>query len=104
MRNGGCPERINLIENHYTSASPLPGTALLFNDNADPAQIYSLGNRFPAEETDDGTAPSEFSRTAPAEVTLFDDAELETRMLPFVGLPTRTTEEAAVIQEIIEEL
>lgn len=99
-RNGGCPQRVNMLENHFTSSSPAPAGALEFNDGADPGQVYSSGNRFPPEETDDGTAPAAFARTAPGNVTLFPDDELETRMLPFVGLPVRTAEESKVLQEI----
>ncbi len=103
-RGGGCPARVNVIENHVTSSSPRPQGALVFDDEADPAQVFSRGNRFPPEETDDGTAASEFPRSAVAEVTLVADADVVERVLPFVGLATRTTEEADVLSEIAETL
>ncbi len=103
-REGGCPMRINLIANHFTSATSRPEGALVFNADADPAQVYSRGNRFPSEETDNGTAATEFPRPVHAEVTLVDEGALVEGMLPWVGLATRTAEEESVFVEIATAL
>ncbi len=97
-RGTGCPMRINLLENHYTSSGTALDHALDFNDSADPAQVFSSGNRFPSEETENGTAPSAFPRTD--SVTLLADGAVATQMLPLVGQPSRTAEETAVLAEI----
>ena len=99
-RGGGCPQRINLLDNHFTSASPAPSGAIVIEDGVDPAQIFSAGNRVPPEETDDGTGAGPFARPAHADVTRFSPDELASRMLPYVGLPSRTEEETSVFEEI----
>ncbi len=97
-RGSGCPMRINLLENHYTSTGTALDHALDFQDGADPAQVFSSGNRFPKEETEDGSAAKAFPRTD--SVTLLPDNAVAAQMLPHVGQPTRTAEESAVLKEI----
>lgn len=101
-RGGGCPQRINMTHNHYTSGGVSLNAALEFADDADPAQIYSFQNRFPAEESDDGRAGAPFSRTDM--VDLFAPEELVTHLLPLIGPPSRTSEEEEVFAEVAAQV
>jgi len=97
-RGPGCPQRINLIENHWTSGGVSLANAIDFRDSASPSQVYMRGNIVPSAENDRGTAPSEFANTAP--VTTYPDDDFVTTMFPFIGHPNPTSEEAAVKQEV----
>jgi pectate lyase len=105
-RNGACPERINLIGNYYTSSTATPAgslsQALVFSDGASTDQVYTQGNRFPAEESDRGTAATEFERISEAEVTVYSHSELTERVLPYIGAPYRTPEEAQLFDEVAD--
>ncbi len=106
-RDTGCPERLNLIENHWTSFGANLSQALILGDSSGPgddgslpAQVFMSGNRLPTENVDSGNAASEFPRSAEAEVTLRPDSELVTSVLPLIGVPHRTTEETAIFDEV----
>jgi hypothetical protein len=107
-REGGCPERVNLIGNYYTSSSETPhdsfAQAIIFEDDASTDQVYMQGNRFPAEESDRGTAASEFPRTTEAEVTLYPHNELPQMVLPKIGAPYRTPDEERIFEEVAGEI
>ena len=110
-RNGACPQRVNVVENHWTDGSESPMTALILGDNAGPndddpiaAQIFMGGNRLPAENVDEGTAPAEFPRPPEAEVTLYADDELVSKVLPNIGVPYRTPEEDTIFAEVAEHI
>ena len=94
--------RINLQKTTTPSAGSNLGQALEFDDMADPAQVYSAGNRFPPEETEDGSAAAAFPRTD--SVTLVPKSQVVSRVLPFVGQPTRTTEEQTILTEVEQAL
>ena len=97
-RGSGCPQRINMIENHWTSGGTRLGNAIDFSDSASPSQVYMRGNIVPAAENNGGTAASEFTNTAP--VTIYPDADFVNSMFPFIGHSNPTAEEAAVKQEV----
>lgn len=97
-RGSGCPQRINLIENHWTSGGVSLGNAIDFADGASPSEVYMRGNIVPAAENDRGTAPTEFANSAP--ITIYGDEEFVSTMFPFIGHSYPTSEEQAVKQEV----
>jgi len=106
-RNGACPERVNLIQNHWTSGGVSLDSALILGDAPGAgddapigAQVYMEGNRLPAENQDRGAATAVFTRSTEAEVTLVDDALLVSDVLPLIGAPHRTPEETALFLEV----
>ncbi|MBW2525361.1 MAG: hypothetical protein JRI23_14340 [Deltaproteobacteria bacterium] len=106
-RNGACPQRVNVIENHWTSAGSNLSEAFVLgdasgpgDDGALPADVYMGGNRLPAENVDAGAAASEFARPAVAEVTLVADDQLVSQILPLIGVPFRTSDEDALFAEV----
>jgi uncharacterized protein (DUF779 family) len=104
----GCPERLNLIGNYYTSSSATPNEslsqAIVFDDDASTGQVYMRNNRLPAEESDRGTAASEFERTAEAQVTLYPHNDLPDEVLPKIGAPFRTPDEVRLFDEVAGEI
>jgi hypothetical protein len=107
-RGSGCPERINMIDNVYTS-SPATPTGLLsqavsFNDGADPNQVYMRDNHFPSQESDRGTATNEFPRSSVADITRYAQNELTTEVIPNIGAPYRTAEEALLFAEVADQI
>jgi hypothetical protein len=107
-RNSGCPARVNMIDNYYTSSSATPtaqlSSAVLFNDGAPYDQVYMRGNRFPSQESDRGTATAEFSRSSAAEITSYPQSELTTQVLPNIGAPYRTAEEELLFSEVAGQI
>lgn len=110
-RNGFCPERVNVIENHWTSAGSSLSEAFVLgdvsgagDDGALPADVFMLGNRLPTENVDAGSAATEFARPPVADVTLVADAELVSAVLPLIGAPYRTAEETALFDEVAAQL
>lgn len=107
-RESGCPERLNFIGNYYTSSSATPteslGQAIVFADSASTDQVYMQGNRFPSQESDRGTAASEFTRTTEAQVTIYSHGELTEMVLPYIGAPYRTPEEEDLFLEVAGEI
>jgi hypothetical protein len=107
-RNGACPERINLIGNYYTSSLATPtgslSEAIVFNDGASTDQVYMQGNRLPPQESDRGTAASEFERTAAAVVTRHAHSELAEKVLPKIGVPYRTSAEEQIFDEVAGDI
>jgi hypothetical protein len=110
-RDTGCPERVNLIENHWTSFGANLSEALLLGDSSGagddgslPAQLFMSGNRLPTETVDSGNAASEFPRAAEAAVTLVADNELVGAVLPLIGAPHRTAEEEAIFAEVATQI
>jgi hypothetical protein len=91
----GCPLRVNMVGNHFTSAGEYLTRALLFLDGADPGQVYSAGNRFPDEEVDDGTATALFNDGLSATVI----PEF-VHVLDRVGHPFPTAEEGQILAEV----
>ena len=107
-RNGACPQRINLIDNHYTSSPATPAGsysyALLFTDGASTDEVYTSGNRFPSQESDRGTATVEFPRSSAADITRYAGNELTSRVLPNIGAPYRTAEEELLFTEVAGQI
>lgn len=101
-RGSGCPQRINMIENHWTSGGVSLGNAIDFSDNASPSDVYMRGNIVPSAENDRGTAPSEFASTAP--ITIYSDQDFVTTMFQFIGHAYPTSEEEAVRQEVAVQM
>jgi pectate lyase len=107
-RNGGCPQRINLLDNYYTSSPATPTNkysyAIVFDDGASSDEVYSNGNRFPSQESDRGTATSEFTRSSVADITRYPLNELTTKVLPNIGAPYRTAEEDLLFTEVAGQI
>ena len=107
-RNSGCPARVNMIDNHYTSSSATPSgllsQAVTFNDGAPYDQVYMQGNRFPSQESDRGTAAAEFPRSTEAEITRYAGNELTSKVLPNIGAPYRTAEEELLFTEVAGQI
>lgn len=107
-RGSGCPERINMIDNYYTSSPATPNgllsQAVLFNDGASYDQVYMEGNRFPTEENDMGSAVSEFPRSSVADITRYAQNELVSKVLPNIGVPYRTPEEEQLFSEVASQI
>lgn len=101
-RGSGCPMRINMIENHWTSGGTRLGNAIDFEDGASPSQVYMRGNRVPSQENNGGTADSEFPRTD--SVTIYPDADFVNDMFPFIGHEYPTAEEDAVKLEVAQQV
>jgi len=101
-RGSGCPMRINLIENHWTSGGSRLGNAIDYEDGASPAQVYIRGNILPSAESDGGSASGEFARSD--SITLFSDQDFVNSMFPFVGHQYPTAEESAVKQEVAQQV
>ncbi len=107
-RQAFCPERINLLENHWTSAGSRLDSALILGESAGAdtdqsviaPQVYMSGNRLPAANVDVGTASTVFSRPSIANVTLYSDQQLLTEVLPNIGVPYRTQEESDIFAEV----
>ena len=107
-RNGGCPQRINMIDNYYTSSAATPtasyDAAILFTDGASPDEVYTRGNRFPSQEGDEGNASIEFPRSSVADITRYGMDELTSKVLPHIGAPYRTPEEALLFSEVAGQI
>ncbi len=110
-RNDACPQRVNVIENHWAGGSDSPDAALILGDAVGPEddgpiadQTYMSGNHLPAENVDVGAAAAEFPRAPEAAVTLYGDDELVTKVLPNIGVPFRTPEEDAIFDEVAAQL
>jgi len=110
-RDTGCPERLNLIENHWTSFGQNLSEALILGDSSGagddgslPAQVYLAGNRLPGENVDSGSAGSEFPRSTEAEVTLVSDDQLVSGVLPLIGAPYRTDDENQIFGEVADQI
>ena len=107
-RDGVCPQRINVIENHWTSGGQGLQTAIIIGEssgsggdyNTIAPEVYMSGNVLPISNNDEGNAPSEFSRTAEANVTLYNDNQLVSDVLPFIGAPYRTEREQQIFDEV----
>lgn len=98
-----CPGACTTSRSGETCTS-IPQNAMVFESDADPAQVHTAMNRWPAEEADRGTASEPFSRDAVANVTLVDSDQVVTQVLPFVGLEVRTEEEARIFAEVADAL
>ena len=101
-RGSGCPMRINLIENHWTSGGNFLGNAIEFEDGASKSQVYMRGNVVPLSENDQGTAGSEFARSD--SITIYSDQDFVNSMFPYVGHSYPTAEEEAVKQEVAVQM
>ncbi|MEM6989966.1 MAG: hypothetical protein AAF721_05700 [Myxococcota bacterium] len=111
-RDGFCPQRLNVIGNHFTSGGPSLETALIVGDvsgnDADEAaidgEVFMSGNRLPPQNVDETAAPAEFAREPEAEVTLFGPEGLVDQVLPNVGTHFRTAEEVGIFEEIGQQV
>ena len=110
-RDGACPTRINVIDNHWTAAGAMLTEALVMGEASGPADddpiapaVFSSGNRVPRQNVDDGSAASEFERSPEAQVTVYPDDQLVADVLPCVGAPYRTREEDVVFTEVAAQL
>lgn len=97
-RGGGCPQRINLTDNYYSSSGSALRFALLFQDSADKSEVFTQNNRFPAEETDRGEAPSRFDNNDG--VTILPYQEWLQAIGTEVGHPFPTEQERALLLEV----
>lgn len=100
-RNGGCPLRINMTDNFYSSNNN-NGNALLFDDGADRGQVYSANNIFPAQENERGEASSPFELNDG--VSILSNADWRARIESGVGHPYPTAEEQAVLSELLNAM
>jgi len=111
-RDAACPQRINLIANHFTGAAANLETGLILGEAAgdDPdgttvePQVYMADNWLPPENLDAGTAASEFPRDPEADVTLFAPGDVVDSVLPNIGAPYRTAEEDALFAEVAAQI
>lgn len=111
-RNGGCPDKINLIGNHYTTASVSPSQAVILGETsgADPDQImiapqvFMSGNFLPPKNVDFGTALTEFPRDIQGVVTLIPKTDWLENLLPKIGAPFRTQDENQIFTEVEQRL
>ncbi|MDA8016190.1 MAG: hypothetical protein MPN21_01980 [Thermoanaerobaculia bacterium] len=101
-RNGGCPLRFNMLDNHWTSAGGSLSQAINFQSDADPDQVFSQGNTKPDAESEDGAANGPFPRTD--SVTVFPPTTLGETMFPYVGHPYPTQEESDVLAEVLMQV
>lgn len=101
-RGTGCPLRINMTNNHWTSGGTLLDYALIFADGADPAQVYSANNRLPTEETEDGTAASAFSLSD--NISVLTPNEFATQSFSYIGHPYPIAEETAIKNEVRSQM
>lgn len=101
-RNGGCPLRINMRDNVWTSAGTTLNEALQFTDGANPTQIFDSGNIYPVSENDKGTASASFPNNDGVE--LIQENLIEYGMFPFVGHPFPSAEEQNLINEVLAEV
>jgi pectate lyase len=97
-RGGGCPRRINLISNHYTSGGTLLDHAVDFIDGAAPSQVYMSETTVPSAEREGGSAAQPFANDDG--VTLFPALEFVNDKFQFIGHLYPTAEEARVMEEV----
>ncbi|MEM6991737.1 MAG: protein kinase [Myxococcota bacterium] len=105
-RDGRCPQRINVVGNHWASGSGDPVHALVFgqipeqdpDDGPIPQQIFMKDNQLPAANANFGIAPAAFARDST--VPLVAPSEIVTKVLPWVGAPYRTDIEQSVLTEV----
>lgn len=112
-RDGVYPEQVNVLNNFFASAGR-PSAAIIYGDapgSSDdgpsgmyPGAIYLEGNRLPPENVDDYSTASAFEVPADARVTTWATSELDTEMLPNVGMLYPTAEETALLTEIAEQI
>ncbi len=100
-RNGVVPDGVNLVGNFFSSVDE-PGNAVLLEPTDYPGNLFMQGN----VGVDESIATTATAAEVPVEarVTTFAATELDTRMLPFVGLPERTPEEQATFDAIAEAI
>ena len=111
-RDGACPQRINLIGNHFTAAASALQTGLVLGEvagvDADDAtiepEVYMSDNWLPPENLDAGTAAAEFPRDPEAVVTIVSHEEVVDAVLPSIGVPFRTAAEDALFAEVAAQL
>lgn len=111
-RNGVCPDRVNLIKNHWTSGGSRLGSALILGESAGAdsdgsiiePRVFMSGNYLPSQNVDGGTASSEFSRSNEARVTLVNDNQLVSNVLPHIGMPYRTQRENNMFSEVAAQI
>ncbi len=109
-RDGQCPRRINILGNHWASASGNGTHALVFgvtpeqdpDDGPIPQQVFMQGNRIPAENANFGLAPEAFAR--PTEIPMVPPEAMVKDVLPWVGAPFRTDIEASVLGEVASRM
>lgn len=101
-RGGGCPMRVNLLENHWTSGGSFLSSAISYEDGGSPNEIYMSGNIVPDSETDTGLAVVPFP--SPNSYTVYSDNEFVTGMFKYVGHAYPTSEEEAVKNEVAQQV
>lgn len=97
-RNGGCPQQVNLVQNHWTSAGSALNAAIEFQDGASTSQVYMRDNTIPSQETDRGTAATAFNN--PDGVTTYSNEEFVSEMFQYIGHQYPSAEETSVKQEV----
>lgn len=110
-REGFCPDRINVIANHFTSGSESLDAGFVLGDVVGPGDdadvapgVYMSDNRLPARNVDMGVAAAAFPRSPEAEVTIVPPGDLVSDVLPNIGAPHRTDEEVAIFDEVATQI
>ncbi|NND31555.1 MAG: hypothetical protein HKN76_03120 [Saprospiraceae bacterium] len=111
-RNGGCPDSINMIGNHYTTASVSPSQALILGETSGndtdqiiiAPQVYMSENFLPPENVDFGAALVEFPRDPQAAVTFIPKNDWIDKLLPFIGAPFRKADENQIFSEVSSQI
>ncbi len=107
-RDGACPQRLNVIANHFTDGSAVPEAAVVVGEDPgdepdelqiDP-QVFMADNRLPPENVDSTSAAAEFDRSPEAVVTIVEPEAIVSDVLPNIGTHFRTAQEDALFDEV----